>query len=147
MSHYKFTHFIESMENIFTVVKPFYILAKVLGLFPMSYEGLTNKGKLTFKWRDAIPACLSLALQVTLLVMVLKFADEPASSSTLINQIWIIQCFVAFIFLFLLFIYQIGKCKSIANFLHPIYKIDERVRKFWLTQDWPKKILTNKLLV
>lgn len=32
------------MENIFTAIRPFYVLAKTLGLFPMSFEGPALKG-------------------------------------------------------------------------------------------------------
>lgn len=117
------------MENIFTSFKPIYFVSKILGLFPMSFDGPDIQGRFKIRWTDVIASFLSISILASLVPLV--FLNPDLSNSTvLLAQLWNIQVIVGTFFLSLAFIYQIMKCKSTVSFLHAVNKFDEKVKLF-----------------
>lgn len=119
----------DKMENIFTAVRPFYILTKVLGLFPKSFVGTHKNGFLKLKWHGVAYSCLSLSL-LALLFLINIFFDEPSSSSELLSKLWRIDILAGLLLNFIQFCWQIEKQQSIAAFLVAVHTVDEKVRNY-----------------
>lgn len=116
-----------TMENIFTVSKPFITILSFFGLFPMSFEGKAVKGLLEIKWHSVLcsAVCLSVSLYffLTSCSMYVTFHEV----SEIIRQAWYILTNLEFILYTILFCYQNLKCKSIRNLLNQVHQIDEEV--------------------
>lgn len=115
------------MENIFSASKPILTLAKLLGLFPMSFEGPARKGLLKLKCVNVI---ISLFWFVAALFMILNrspFSKVYTGSSQVLPRAWeVLMNLELFSYIFN-FCYQNWKRKNIVKFLKIIHKSDEKV--------------------
>lgn len=118
-----------TMENIYTSVKPFYILMKYLGAFPMTLEGKCEKGNFSRKWHDIVGSSLSAIIPISLLMCIQIFDDGRQSSSTLLSKAWIIG--ISFVQGLIIFSWcnQQYKCRNITKFLKALNKFDSKVRR------------------
>jgi hypothetical protein len=118
------------MENIFTVTKPFLIFAKLLGVFPMSFEGPAGKGLLKVHWKDLI---FSVVAQVYLhsnffySLFSINFFHQ-SSDSKIATEGWnvIVKLFKVVVIFQILG--QLGKRKNVVRFLNLIQNFDMQVR-------------------
>lgn len=115
------------MENIFTAAQPFYLLSKVMGLFPMSFEGPIEKGNFKVKWHDVIYSLFSLTVPISLIAFNLLAEVTQVSSSALLSDIWVIHSITGVSLLILQFSYQVCKRKEILRFLEAVNEFDEKV--------------------
>jgi 7tm Chemosensory receptor len=115
------------MENIYSSVKPFYNLSKILGLFPLSFDGSETKGRLELKWHGVV-SCVVTVLILTLLLFMNFLDEEDPSSSAMLNNVWNFQVVFGLILLLILFIYQIKQRNAIADYLQIIKNIDDKVK-------------------
>lgn len=115
------------MENIFTAVKPFYIFAKFLGLFPMTFEGPMSKGILRVKWYDVAASALAILVPIVIIAVNLIIGDESASSSSLLSNAWTIEAIAGDALVMIIFIYQQLKRQKIEEFLIKLHDFDEKV--------------------
>lgn len=134
-THSYFDFDIVNMENIFTAVKPFYYLAKVLGLFPMSLLGLEVKGTFVTKWHGVFASIFSVSIAFLLLFLNLFLNDGPTSSSQMLSDMLRVQAVFSLILIIVQFFYQYSKCSSIVKFLKDLNEIDHQVIESWL---WTK---------
>lgn len=74
------THQIDNMMNVFTSIRPLYILSKFLGVFPMSPQGLVWKGIFTVKWHDFITPSINFIVSILIIAGCMAL-DDAASSS------------------------------------------------------------------
>jgi hypothetical protein len=128
----KFILRLDNMENIFTVTKPFYYLSKLMGLFPMTFDGPIEKGNFSIKWHDIFAS--GVALLVTFVIFVFNFtADERnfSSSSVLLSKTWDVQSMLGLIPVLIMFFVQMLKRNSIVKFLQAIFVIDLKVKSFF----------------
>lgn len=115
------------MENTFTVAKPFLIYSKVVGYFPMSFDGPTRKGFLRTKWTDVVSSLFMILLLAIFFVYNL-LSDVSVNKSSVLSYGWRLSITVEyFSFLYLIF-YQIAKRKNVKKLLEKIQQTDEEVR-------------------
>lgn len=115
------------MENIFSVSEPYYFLCKVLGLFPMSFEGPKTKGVFKTKWNDVVCSLLSLIVPVLLIALNFYLEYGPTSSSAMLSDLWKIQAVFGVFLILLQHSYQISKNKEIPRFLNAVNEFDQKV--------------------
>lgn len=112
------------MENIFTGAKPFLFLAKVLGLFPMEFEGPTRKGFLKFKLSNLLSTCCAVALLLCL-TSANTFYLVVIPKTQFLSQSWNISVSLENFSFVVLYGYQVFKRENIVKFLKKLQAIDE----------------------
>lgn len=118
----------ETMENFFTVAKPFLSVANVLGVFPMSFEGSPRNGIIKHKWKDLFVLLFVISIQVFLISTQLSLDLSFIKNSKNLHLAWktatdiemLSYCFLSF--------YQVLKRKRVLKFLQAIHKIDETAK-------------------
>lgn len=115
------------MENIYTTLEPFYILSKILGVFPKSFVAAKQKGILKLEWFDVVITCCSLFTACVL------FAVEIISQFNLDRKIsvslkfWSVSLYLETFMLFIQFTIQILNSSKIELFLKQLHKFDQKV--------------------
>lgn len=118
---------LRKMRNIYTSFVPFYWIAKLLGLFPFSYEGVYCNGIFIQKRRD-----IALTLTFFMIFMFLYIAnffrnESVSSSSDILARAWDLSLYFFLTTLLVSYLYQLKKWKSIVKFLSLIKHFDEKV--------------------
>lgn len=127
-----------NMENIFSASKPFLILSKVFGFFPISLVFSSKKISVTTQWLDIFFTCCNFLILFTFNVLTWQNSYVLASTkSSFLNSAWNLIRKIELIFYVFLFAYQISRRKQIVAFLKKLHRFDEKVRyiwKFWMNQ-------------
>lgn len=116
------------MENIYTTVRPFYILTKSIGLFPMSFDGPPRKGFFYTKWTDVVASCISGVIPVFMIAFNIMVDASAVSTSPFMSKMFVVSAFVGICAIFLQFWLQISLRHSILHFLACMNSFDQRVR-------------------
>lgn len=112
------------MDNVYTIVKPFYILSKVLGIFPLSFDGPPQKGFFITKWYDVITPLILPGTSILLIALSALLGNE----TEMLFGVWRISgIFVCFLVI-LQFCWQMNKFKSIPKFLEALNTYDLKVK-------------------
>lgn len=120
------------MENIFSASKPFLSFSKILGLFPLSFDGPERKGFLKIKLSGLVFSCFSCLFLVYITWANLTFMKLLTNESVILVNAWNIAKTIETLVLFYLFGYQAFKCKNVLKFLRIVEGIDESVRQYAL---------------
>lgn len=112
------------MENIYSVAKPFYILAKVLGIFPMALNDRKNVFKV--KWLNLAYSFLTLSVPLGLNICNVLSGN---SYELWLMTIWKTLAIFGVSLITLLYFYQFSKRQEIAMFLKAIDRFDQQVGK------------------
>jgi hypothetical protein len=117
------------MENIFTVAKPFLTFAKLLGVFPMSFEGPARKGFLKVHWSDLMFSGLGFISLILYFyfTMLVENLFSFLSDSMIVLKVWKVVLKLSSLVLFCQFWYQLTRRRLIARFLHLIRNFDMEV--------------------
>lgn len=115
------------MENIFTSARPFCLLSKILGLFPVSFDGPAANGVLKLSFFGVVCSGLSAFIAISLIALNLLQENIPTSSSRLLSLLFRIDLLIGLLLNLITLFYQMGRLRSIANFLIAIHNIDEKV--------------------
>jgi hypothetical protein len=118
------------MENIFTVAKPFLIFAKLLGVFPMSFDGPARKGFLKTKLADLVHSIFSFVIIFSLFYYV-SFASSLIKSLTATEiafQGWMTALYLQTSIFICLFLYQLSRCRNVVRFLNLVHCVDKKVK-------------------
>lgn len=117
------------MQNIYTTVKPFYIYARLLGLFPLSQEDSTEKGIFQVKWHSVAPTFIAMTVVLSQLFL-LVFSQEPSEGPTKFHSTaWNIQTAVNVLIATIQLFYQTSKYRSILKFVFSLNSFDQKVSK------------------
>lgn len=116
------------MKNVFTSAKPFYVLAKILGLFALSFDGPASKGNLRTKWLDFFYSGVFFLLPAILIAMYSLFGDDLVDESALLAKAWVVQNIFGVALLIIPFAYQQSKRQSIKTFLNGLDAFDTKVK-------------------
>lgn len=116
------------MENIFTAVKPILVVAKFLGIFPMSFEGATREGEFRTKWLDIAITLLWFCALTLLAVSIILFKLPLMNDSKILLLAWIILTDAEPIIYSFMSGYEIYKRNNIVQFLRCFRSNDEEVR-------------------
>jgi predicted membrane-bound dolichyl-phosphate-mannose-protein mannosyltransferase len=120
------------MENIFTVAKPFLTFAKILGVFPMSFDGAARRGLLKIHWRDFIFTVITLSA----LLAILFFATLSRNFFTMVAldgskttfEGWNVIMKLSNIVALCQVLYQLCKSKNIVKLLNLLQNFDLKVK-------------------
>lgn len=124
------------MKNVHTSFVPFYLIAKLLGLFPFSYESERHNGILIQKYRDIASTLTSFLIFMFLYIANFFRNDSVSSSSDILPRAWDLSLHFFLTTLLISYLYQLSKWKSITKFLTLIKKFDEKV---WKIKSKPMK--------
>lgn len=116
------------MENIYTTVRPFYVLSKCMGLFPVSFEGPPRKGFLMTKRTDIAASCIAGVIPICMIALNLMIEDSVVSTSPFVSRMFVVSAFVGVCTIFVQFWMQISQRHSILSFLAALNNFDQRVR-------------------
>lgn len=130
------------MENVYTTVKPFYNLSKVLCLFPLTFDGPPRKGCFTKKWHDGLTPLVVPGIAILLIALNLVVGDGPSSSSSLLNLIWKIHAAFGCLLIILQFAWQMNNLRLITKFLNELNNYDQKVKDNFIIYN---KSLRNEL--
>ena len=119
------------MDNVYEAVKPFYNFAKVLGLFPISFEGQTAKREFKTRKIDVALTFFSLLLFVTLFCARMEniFSRIGIKDSDLQRIVFETTFTIMLFTLLIQFVLQISKRVEIIRFLKLLHDFDIEVRK------------------
>lgn len=123
------------MENIYTCSKPFYIFSKVLGLFPMSFDGPASKGFLKRTWHDILTSSCSLSVLVALIALQLIYGKLFQPGAPIFFKVWQLSIISCLFMLFIQFFVQIHKRNRIQEFFGLLHKFDSEVKSSF-TEDF-----------
>lgn len=116
------------MENIYTTVKPFYILSKVLGSFPMTFEGPPEKGFLRTKCQDILATGCSFIVLTVLALYKLTSENVFQCDSFIMIKSWDVSIVVGFFVFLMHFCVQVAVRKNIKKFLRRLHNFDQEVK-------------------
>lgn len=134
------------MENIYTVAKPFLTIFTFFGAFQFSFEGSAVKGKFVFKFRNLIPAVITLSLLCYYIVTSCLWKEMEVPSKILSKALKAL-IITDFVFIFVLHIYQLSKSQRVEDFLLLIYSYDNQVSYFSWTSAFLNDFLPNSIQV
>lgn len=113
----------EKMENIFTSARPFLILMKYLGLFPVTFDG----SHLRITWSNHLISCCKLMLWITVVVVnVLNFELIPVTS-IIIKNVFNVSLAFGLCSVLVMSCFQWFQCKHILRLLESIKVFDTNV--------------------
>lgn len=120
-------HSVVAMDNIYTAFRPFYIAMKVLGIFPVSFEGPARKGILRQTFSDIFLSCISIIPFITLFVVSCSRQNSMDLASQILPRAWSLSNLFCLTMLVLSYSYQIAKRGSIIKFLELLEGFDKEV--------------------
>ena len=118
------------MENIFTVSKPFILLANIFGIFPMSFEKNSINGVLKVTWHGLVNSVLSMMLVIYIVASPMSFDFVFFQRSKILMISWTFIDYSDTISCLIIFCCQLYKSKNIFKFLKVIDSIDQEVINF-----------------
>lgn len=116
------------MENIFTSSKPFLLLGKIVGIFPMSFVGPTRKGILKTNWIDLIPFCCTLGILIFLFALHLLLDMFNVRDSMMVSYGWSLARYSEYSSYVFLLSYQLLKRQNIVRFLKQVQRADDEAK-------------------
>jgi hypothetical protein len=127
VDYFEFFYRFVKMENIYSTFSCFYIFAKVLGAFPMSFDGPIANGKIKTRKFDILISCF-----ITLLIIFLVYAETDVQMSavfggTILTKAWDIFLIFGLLTLLIKLFYQIFKHKNIKRILKLLNDFDVKV--------------------
>lgn len=118
-----------NMENFFTASNPFLICGRVLGFFPMAFDGPPYKGTLKLSWIGVLAFNFSLIFSVYLMISNLREAAFFYTSSSQITlTAYMITKNAELLIYFNITLYHMYNRKNIVRFLKLVHEVDEMVR-------------------
>lgn len=117
------------MDNFYSSVQPFYLILKLLGIFPISYEASGNGQVFKQKFLDVLNCCVSFIIFMFVCAINIDHKnDVMRSSSDIITSAWSFSLLFCMLNVFVLLCYQIMKRNSIVRFFHLVDNFDGKAR-------------------
>lgn len=116
-------------NNVFTAAKPFLTLAKVIGVFPMSFDGHVRKGFLKVKKKNMLISVLTIFLLISLICIsqVSPYFLTKLLYFKLSIVAWNVGVQLTTCTVLISFCIQITKCKNVVKLLNCIQNFDMEV--------------------
>jgi predicted ATPase len=121
------------MDNIFTVSRPFLEFFRLVGLFPMAFDGPDRRGILRVSWLGIVTSVILISWSVAVNILTILYKgfsrvqDQP--SGILLAGATSSVMFESFSLIFIIF-YQLFKRKKILTFLRNVDRVDKKVIVF-----------------
>lgn len=119
------------MDNIYTTVQAFATLLKVLGVFPMSFEGPARKGVLKTKFRDVVITIFPVSVLIVLILFALLDHKLVTIESSILAKAWNFCLILGLFMLLVAFVYQIIHRHNIRDLLQLLDNFDQEVCVTW----------------
>lgn len=126
------------MENIYSTAKPFYLLAKLVGVFSMSFQGPMLKGQLVTKWNDVFVLIISFATLLSLIIIKMNVESFIENESSILIKAWDFALLAGLLMLFITLSFQTWRKQEIKEFLKVIYNFDLEAKKLGIEIDHKK---------
>lgn len=78
-------------QNIFTVIFPFYVIVKLFGMFPVSFDGEPRLGVFKIKWYDKMLSLMAVVIMVCVTLIHVFNPIERFNKSELVISGWQIR--------------------------------------------------------
>jgi len=117
------------MDNVFKTIKPFFILIKISGIFPMSYESTVTNGKFVVKWHDMFVTFWCFSVMILLLIMNIINGEFVVAFSTLLTFAWHVSLIFGLAMLIFMFLYHVTKHKTYGIILNALNSFDQAVSR------------------
>lgn len=115
------------MENIYTVAANVLFFGKLVGFFPLSFNGPPRKGILSTKWHDVTAFCVMIVFISFFMIMNLLNKAYIESSSSMVTNGWNISINIEIISYLLLIGYQMKKRRKFTKLLQHLAAVDAKV--------------------
>lgn len=116
-----------NMENIYTVSKPLLTVARLMGLFPMSFNGRPREKCLKIRYLYVLTSIFWLVSSIYLFALTISF-DYGYDNSKMLTRVWKMVILLKHFSMIFNFCYQIFKIKNMLKFMTKIQESDEMVR-------------------
>lgn len=116
------------MKNVHYAIRPFYFVSKILGTFAYSYEGPYYNGDLKLSVPGALWCGLLVVIYISVFVVSMFIRESINSTSKILALAWATSSMISFTTILIAKFYQMGKQKSIKNFIKSIDEVDANVR-------------------
>lgn len=113
-------------ENIFESSRPFLLLIKFLGLFPLT---LNEKNEFETKPSDVAITFCAITITVSLEVVSITESFTYEIGSQILSKVWIFVGHLAVFVHFWLIFHQLWKRNKLAKLIGEIHNIDLKVKK------------------
>lgn len=139
------------MDNYFTSIEPFYRVAKVFGLFPMSFEQPVSKGNLKFTKFSIMRAIGTFLFLLAMNCMIIHnhITYQSENQPFLSLMVWSWFLILVYPIIITQLIVQMYKMKDIKKFLHFMHQVDQKFRQLRIKIDhkrYRKKIFYTTML-
>jgi hypothetical protein len=120
------------MENVFTAFKPFYLLSKLIGTFPMTFQGQAKNGNFKTKLFDAVYSIISCCAIFFMIYMKFSSDNLVRSESMIVYIIWSYSIVFELLTLLIQLWFQIYHRHEIELFLKLLHEFDNEVKALGL---------------
>lgn len=115
------------MENIFTAAKPFLVLLKLFGVFPMTFKGAIRKGYFETTIKDHFYSLCTFGVWLFLIVLNGLYYTSFETSSFMMRNVYKFSLTIGFLSAFIMASYQRCKLSNISKFLSTVKDYDTKV--------------------
>lgn len=116
-----------NMDDVYKFVKPYLVFSKVIGLYPVTFDGPLKDRKSLFKWHDWILPVVNITTVLYLICGTSSAGISFMKPSSIQDKAWSLMATFDISSYFLLLVYQLYKRHNLITFLSKIYDYDEQV--------------------
>lgn len=125
------------MDNHFTTIEPFYKVAKIFGLFPMSFEEPIRKGNLKFTKFSIVRTIATFGFLLTMNGMIIHnhITYQSENQPFLSLMVWSWFLILVYPIIIIQLILQVYFMKDIKSFIYFMHEIDLKFRQLHIKID------------
>lgn len=112
------------MKNVLQNLKPFYILAKVLGLFPVNFDEKSFK----ISYNNVVYSVVNILILFFMILMAIFYGYDHALSSEMLSFLWQINSIFGLSLILLQFLIQMKNIKVFPRLIAKLQMFDEKVK-------------------
>lgn len=116
------------MDNIYSATRPLLLFAKMIGYFPLSFEGAATKGNFKFKCSNVVLVCCTLVTFSFCIFRNVKDGSFDESDSSILAKGWNISAIMELSSHICILVYQLKSHKNILGFVRNLHSFDCQVR-------------------
>jgi hypothetical protein len=109
--------------EIHQTLKPFYILSKIFGLFPMRFV----KSSYIVSWFGVFFSSLACLFMLALTLTTIIRGEQPQVSSEIASKFWTILSITGLVLLCVQFVIQMKNFRAFPDFVAKVHEFDEKV--------------------
>jgi len=122
--------------NVYSAVKPFYFVSKLLGIFPKTFIGPAEKGVLQKTFFDGFTSCCAFIIMIACGIANAVLSEPFAINSVILQSAWNVILVISLFTFSLMFIIEIRRSDSIVAFLKHVEEYDKEARLLNIQPDF-----------